>query len=101
MTERFLDFISRLQHDNQPVQKARQKDNPMQLDLFSDEYEILGNRIGNLITRDVVISIQEAGGDLATLEIQAAVSAARGRAIDLLKSALAVFAPCEMRPRRN
>jgi hypothetical protein len=52
----------------------------MQLDLFREEGEILAD----LIFRDVINSIQVAGGNLATLEIQTAVSAARKRTIDLL-----------------
>jgi hypothetical protein len=53
-----------------------------QLDLFREEGEILAD----FIFRDVIDAIQIAGGNLGTLDIQEAVSAARERAIDLLNS---------------
>jgi hypothetical protein len=87
MTHPFLAFVARLQHDNQFPRKTPQKDDVTQLDLFKDENESLADRIGDLIVRDFIVSMHEAGADLATLKIQVAINAARERTIDTLKSA--------------
>jgi hypothetical protein len=51
-----------------------------QLDLFEQEGEVFASRI----FRDVISSILEAGGNLSSPKIQAAVAAARERTATLL-----------------
>jgi hypothetical protein len=54
----------------------------MQLDLFRGQGEILAE----LIVRDIVDAVLEAGANLSTVDIQLAIGTARERAIDLLNS---------------
>ena len=75
--EPFLTLVSHIQRSNQRTQD-------LQLDLFEGEAEVIAHRI----VKEVIDSILGAGGNLATLEIQTAVSAARERAIALLTSVL-------------
>jgi hypothetical protein len=84
MTEPFLAFVSRLQRDNQAVQKSAQRE-PQQLNLFhEDESEIQSEMLASLIALDFVNAVVGAGGNLSTVGIQLAVNRVRERTAALL-----------------
>jgi hypothetical protein len=97
MNEPFFELIAYLTRAGHALSRGKsstreQEVNMTQLDLFRDEDvrdedESLADRIGDLIVRDFIVSMHEAGANLATLKIQVAINAARERTIDTLKSA--------------
>ena len=72
----FLTLVENIQRS------ARKESQDVQLDLFCSENET----IAALIVLDIVRSILDAGGNLGTMKIQMAVSAARERTVTLLNS---------------
>jgi hypothetical protein len=84
MTE-FLDFVSRLQRDNQTPKKTVQAGpQNLQLDLFYEEPALVADHI----SKDLADTVHAAGVNLSDVKVQLAVGAWRERTIAFIRQVL-------------